>query len=167
MTVPEQGAGEIGQLARSFNEMAQSLVRQRRDLASQNVDLERLANVLRAVLDSTVDGILLSDAGGNVQLANRPVLNLTRELGMSYEGPVVDRLLSVEHRIEGSAERYRAAMERLRANPDEATFDEFEDAVSGRVFQGFTAPVRDDSRRVLSAASGPCARSPSSASSTG
>ena len=35
-------------------------------------------------------------------------------------------------------------MERLRTNPDEATFDEFEDTVSGRVFQGFTAPVRDD-----------------------
>jgi PAS domain S-box-containing protein len=143
VTVPEQGPGEIGQLARSFNEMAQSLARQRRDLATQNVDLERLANVLRAVLDSTVDGILLSDAEGNVQLANRPVLHLTRELGMSYEGTVVDRLLSVAHRVKES-EKYRAAMERLRTNPDEATFDEFEDTVSGRVFQGFTAPVRDD-----------------------
>ena len=30
VTVPEQGPGEIGQLARSFNEMAESLVRQRR-----------------------------------------------------------------------------------------------------------------------------------------
>jgi len=143
VTVPEQGAGEVGQLARSFNDMAQSLARQRRDLATQNVDLERLANVLRAVLDSTVDGILLSDAEGNVQLANRPVLNLTRDLGMSYEGPVVDRLLSVEHRIK-DREKYRAAMERLRTNPDEPTFDEFEDEISGRVFQGFTAPVLDD-----------------------
>ncbi len=140
--VPEQGPGEIGQLARSFNKMAQSLVRQQRDLASQNVDLERLANVLRAVLDSTVDGILLTDAGGNVQLANRPVINLTSELGMSYEGPVVDRLLSVEHRMKDPG-AYRAAMERLRSNPDEETFDEFEDEISGRVFQGFTAPVRD------------------------
>ena len=59
--VPEKGPGEIGQLARSFNKMAESLVRQQHDLESQNVDLERLANVLRAVLDSTVDGILLSD----------------------------------------------------------------------------------------------------------
>ncbi len=141
--VPEQGPGEIGQLARSFNKMAQSLERQRRDLASQNLDLERLANVLRTVLDSTIDGILLSDSDGNVQLANRPVLNLTRELGMIYEGPVVDRLLSVEHRIE-DRDRYRAAMERLRTNPDAETFDEFEDTVSGRAFQGFTAPVRDD-----------------------
>ncbi len=143
VTVPEKGAGEIGQLARSFNEMAQSLVRQRRDLASQNVDLERLANELRAVLDSTVDGILLSDADGNVQLANRPAFNLTRELEMSYEGTVVDRLLSVEHRVK-DRESYRAAMERLRANPDDTTFDEFEDTVTGRTFQGFTAPVRDD-----------------------
>lgn len=141
--VPEEGPGEIGQLARSFNQMAASLVGQQEDLASQNVDLERLANVLRAVLDSTVDGILLSDAEGNVQLANRPVLNLTRDLGMSYEGPVVDRLLSVEHRIK-DREKYRAAMERLRTNPNESTFDEFEDTISGRVFQGFTAPVLDD-----------------------
>ena len=141
--VPEEGPGEIGQLATSFNKMAESLVRQRRDLAAQNVDLERLANVLRAVLDSTVDGILLSDADGNVQLANRPVLSLTSELGMSYEGTVVDRLLSVEHRIK-ERDTYHAAMERLRTNPDEETFDEFEDTVSGRTFQGFTAPVRDD-----------------------
>ncbi len=143
VTVPEQGAGEIGQLARSFNKMGRSLDRQQRDLEEQNVHLERLANVLRAVLDSTVDGILLSDADGNVQLANRPAVALTRELEMSYEGTVVDRLLSVEHRIK-DPHRYRAAMESLRSNPDESTFDEFEDTLSGRVFQGFTAPVRDD-----------------------
>ena len=141
--VPEVGAGEVGQLARSFNDMARSLEKSRNELATQNVDLERLANVLRAVLDSTVDGILLSDADGNVQLANRPVVSLTRDLGMSYEGPVVDRLLSVEHRMVDPV-AYHEAMERLRTNPHDATLDEFEDAVTGRVFQGFTAPVRDD-----------------------
>jgi signal transduction histidine kinase len=141
--VPEVGAGEVGDLARSFNEMARSLEKSRNDLAAQNVDLERLANVLRAVLDSTIDGILLSDAEGNLQLANRPVVHLTRDLGMSYEGPIVDRLLSVQDRIKDK-ERYAASMERLRENPTDATFDEFEDVVTGRVFQGFTAPVRDD-----------------------
>jgi signal transduction histidine kinase len=123
--------------------MSRSLSGNQKELADQNVDLERLANVLRAVLDSTVDGILLSDAEGNVQLANRPVVKLTRDFGMSFDGPVVDRLLSVSERMVDS-EKYRDAMERLRTNPDEATFDEFEDSVSGRVFQGFTAPVRDD-----------------------
>jgi signal transduction histidine kinase/CHASE3 domain sensor protein len=141
--VPEEGAGEVGELAVAFNDMSRALTAQTRELADQNVDLERLANVLRAVLDSTVDGILLSDAQGNVQLANRPVVTLTRDLGMSYEGSVVDRLLSVQARMR-DPEGYRAAMERLRSNPDESTFDEFEDASSGRVFQGFTSPVQDD-----------------------
>jgi signal transduction histidine kinase len=141
--VPEEGAGEVGQLARTFNEMSNSLARHQRDLAEQNIDLERLANILRAVLDSTVDGILLSDAEGNVQLANRPVVRLTKELEMSYDGPVVDRLLSVAHRVI-EPEKYRAAMEGLRANPEQPTFNEFEDTVTGRAFQGFTAPVLDD-----------------------
>lgn len=141
--VEVRGAGEVRELAVAFNEMSGSLERSSQSLEQQNLDLERLANVLRAVLDSTIDGILLSDAEGNVQLANRPVVNLTRDIGMSYDGPVVDRLLSVEHRMK-DREKYRAAMERLRANPDETTFDEFEDLVSGRAFQGFTAPVRDD-----------------------
>jgi len=141
--LPPGGVGEVGDLARSFNEMARSLERGRATLEEQNDDLERLATMLRAVLDSTVDGILLSDSDGNVQLANRPIVTLTRDLGMSYDGPVVDRLLSVEERMK-NPEEYRAAMERLRANPTEPTFDEFEDTVSGRVFQGFTSPVRDD-----------------------
>src|SRR3954447_9329776 len=141
--VPEGGAGEVGDLSRAFNEMSRSVVDSRSMLAAQNIDLERLANVLRAVLDSTVDGILLSDADGNVQLANRPLINLTRDLGMNFEGTVVERLLSVESRMRDS-EGYRAAMEQLRANPDDPTMNEFEDSVSGRVFQGFTSPVRDD-----------------------
>ena len=141
--VPPEGAGEIGELAVAFNEMSNALTRHSRELAEQNVDLERLANVLRAVLDSTIDGILLSDAEGHVQLANRPLVNLTRELGMRYEGTVVDRLLSVSHRIRDE-EEYRESMEELRSNPEVATFNEFEDTVTGRVFQGFTAPVLDD-----------------------
>ena len=141
--VPERGAGEVGQLASAFNEMSRSLAGQQRELAGQNVDLERLANVLRAVLDSTVDGILLSDADGNVQLANRPVVRLTGDFGMTFDGPVVDRLLSVADRMADSV-KYRNAMERLRENPNDSTFDEFEDSQTGRVFQGFTSPVRDD-----------------------
>jgi signal transduction histidine kinase/CHASE3 domain sensor protein len=141
--VPEGGAGEVGTLAAGFNDMSRSLSATQSSLAAQNDDLERLANVLRAVLDSTIDGILLSDADGEVQLANRPLIVLTRDLGMSYEGPVVDRLLSVADRM-ADPDAYRAAMERLRANPDAPTFDEFEDTASGRVFQGFTAPVLDD-----------------------
>jgi signal transduction histidine kinase len=143
VAVPESGPGEVGQLARSFNEMSRALRTHQEELADQNFDLERLANVLRAVLDSTIDGILLSDAEGNMQLANRPLVRLTREMGMSYDGTIVDRLLSVAHRVRDE-DAYRKTMEGLRENPDESTFDEFEDSVTGRVFQGFTSPVLDD-----------------------
>ena len=141
--VPEEGAGEVGTLSTAFNVMSRSLSATQSSLAAQNDDLERLANVLRAVLDSTVDGIVLTDAAGEVQLANRPMLRLTRDLEMSFEGTVTDRLLSVADRM-ADPEAYRAAMERLRSSPDEPTLDEFEEAASGRVFQGFTAPVLDD-----------------------
>jgi signal transduction histidine kinase len=141
--VTEGGAGEVGELSRSFNDMSMSLERNRMTLEAQNIDLERLANVLRAVLDSTVDGILLSDKDGNVQLANRPIVTLTRDFGMSFDGPVVDRLLSVADRMK-EPEKYRDAMESLRTNPNQPTFDEFEDSLTGRVFQGFTSPVLDD-----------------------
>ena len=141
VTVPERGAGEIGLLARAFNEMSHSLAQQREVLGEQNA-------VLRAVLDSTVDGILLSDTEGNVQLANRPIVEMTSELGMSFEGTVVDRLLSVAPRMKDPAE-FRAAMEYLGSNPDESTFNEFEDAESGRVYQGWTSVVRDDGGTVL------------------
>jgi len=117
--VPEAGAGEVGQLTTAFNEMSRSLAGQQQELAERNVELERLANVLRAVLDSTVDGILLSDAEGNVQLANRPVITLTRAFGMSFEGPVVDRLLSVQQRM-ADPDKYRAAMERPSDEPERA-----------------------------------------------
>jgi signal transduction histidine kinase len=40
-------------------------------------------------------------------------------------------------------------MEHLRLDPDEPTLDEFEDAVSGRVVQGFTNPVHDDHGHLL------------------
>ncbi|HEV7640084.1 MAG TPA: ATP-binding protein [Gaiellaceae bacterium] len=143
VVVPEGGPGEVGELASSFNEMSRALARHQTHLAEQNVDLERLANVLTAVLDSTIDGILLSDADGNMQLANRPLVRLTREMGMSYDGTIVDRLLSVAHRVRDE-EGYRTTMEGLRTNPDDSTFDEFEDRVTGRVFQGFTSPVLDD-----------------------
>ncbi|HEY5296189.1 MAG TPA: ATP-binding protein [Gaiellaceae bacterium] len=146
--VPEEGAGEVRQLAVAFNEMSRSLAEHRGSLAAQNSDLERLAGVLQAVLDSTIDGILLSDADGEVQLANRPMVEMSRDIGMSFDGLVVDRLLTIEDRIADPA-AYRAAMERLRENSDESTFDEFEDVPTGRVFQGFTAPVRDDSGRFL------------------
>jgi signal transduction histidine kinase/CHASE3 domain sensor protein len=136
------GVGEIKLLAAAFNEMSASLAESQRNLEAQNDDLERLANLLRAVLDATLDGILLSDATGGVQLVNLPMIELARELGMTVGDNVVDNLLSIESDMVDPG-LYRARMEQLREESDDATFDEFEVASTGRVFQGFTSPVRD------------------------
>src|SRR3954464_14717617 len=59
--VPEGGSDEIGELKKSFNLMATSIERQQRELASKNLNLERLATELQTVLDATIDGIVLTD----------------------------------------------------------------------------------------------------------
>jgi signal transduction histidine kinase len=134
--VPPGGAGEVGELAGSFNAMAASLERSHREL-------QRQVGVTRAVLDSTVDGICLTDPDGNVLLANRPLVEFVLELDLPQEGSVPERLLAVADRFP-DPDRYRAAMERIAANPDAPSFDEFEFAGTQRTFQGFTAPVRDE-----------------------
>jgi signal transduction histidine kinase/CHASE3 domain sensor protein len=144
----ENAPGEVGQLAVAFNEMSRSLAASRASLAEQNLDLERLANLLRAVLDATVDGILLSDRDGTIQLANRPMIQLAAEVGMALGDNVVDNLLSIADRMVDPG-AYRETMQRLRDLPDEETLDEFEVADVGRAFQGFTAPVRDDHGRFV------------------
>jgi PAS domain S-box-containing protein len=118
------------------------------DLAEQNEDLARLASVLRAVLDSTIDGIMLTDLEGNIQLANRPMVQLVRDLGITADGTAVDRLLSVAERIV-DRERFVQTMERLRATPEEPSLDEFQLRESQRAFQGFTAPVRGEGGAML------------------
>src|SRR5205814_5896684 len=100
------------------------------------------ATLLHAVLDSTVDGIALTDVDGNLLLSNRPLVQLILELGIVREGTVVDRLLSIADKVV-DRERYVATMERLRGTPGESSADEFELA-DRRVFIGFTAPVCDD-----------------------
>jgi signal transduction histidine kinase len=146
--LPTRGSDEVTRLGRSFNSMAASIERQRSEHEDQNRDLERLATVLRAVLDSTIDGILLTDLEGNVQLANRPLLRFGEELGIPGEGTAVERLLAIRHKMR-EEDRYVETMERLGAHPEDPSADEFEVANPYRVFVGYTAPVRDESGALI------------------
>lgn len=143
-----RGNDEVARLGRSFNSMADSIERQRMEHDEQNRDLERLATVLRAVLDSTIDGILLTDLDGNVQLANRPLLRFGTELGIPSEGTATERLLAIRSKMR-EQDRYVATMERLGRHPEEPSADEFEVDDPYRVFVGYTAPVRDESGALI------------------
>jgi signal transduction histidine kinase len=95
-----------------------------------------------ALIDSTLDGICLTDEHGEILISNRPLRHLARELGMPEEGSVPERLIAIADRL-AEPDRYRARMQELARTAGEATLDEFELRGSGRVFRGYTAPVRD------------------------
>jgi signal transduction histidine kinase len=134
---------EIGELKRNFNTMAEAIQSDRQELERQKHDLERLASLLRTVLDSTIDGIVLTDLDGHIQLANRPLRRLAVELGFRGRANVIDQLLSVADKV-SDRDRYVETIERLRARPEQPSADEFELLGGQRTFVGYTAPVRGE-----------------------
>ncbi len=96
----------------------------------------------RALLDATIDGIALTDADGNILLANQPIIRMGIDLGMPTEGTASERLLHIADKL-ADPERYRKRMLEIADSPGEASTDEFELQGTGRVFRGYTAPVKD------------------------
>ncbi|HEY5059278.1 MAG TPA: ATP-binding protein [Gaiellaceae bacterium] len=101
-----------------------------------------IAALQSALIDSTLDGICLTDADGNILISNAPLRRLGFELGMPPYGTVPERLLAIAPRLVDPG-RYRARMLEIAQSPGEETSDEFELASTGRAFVGFTAPVSD------------------------
>jgi signal transduction histidine kinase len=141
--VEVSGDDEIGALSSTFNTMAESIESHQRELAAQNTGLELLASELRSVLDSTIDGIVLTDLDGTVEIANRPMQRIAADLRMGDATNVIDQLLSITDKM-ADPERYIATMKRLRENPEEPSVDEFELRDKSRVFIGYSAPMRGE-----------------------
>jgi signal transduction histidine kinase len=110
-----------------------------RRISSDALRLQSTSALKRAVLDSTVDGICLTDLAGNPLLANAPLQRFALELGLPLHGTVAERLLALADRTTEPA-RFSERMHTLARNLATSE-DEFELAESGRVFRGYTAPV--------------------------
>ena len=110
-----------------------------RRISSDALELQSTSALQQALLDSTVDGICLTDPAGNIVLANAPLQRLSLELGLPLHGTAAQRLLALADRTTEPA-RFS---ERMRALGHDfaASEDEFELSESGRVFRGYTAPV--------------------------
>ncbi|HLX21041.1 MAG TPA: ATP-binding protein [Gaiellaceae bacterium] len=102
----------------------------------------------RALIDATLDGICLTDPDGNILIVNEPLARIAIELGMPAEGTVPERLLAISGKLT-DPETYERRMRELAVTPGEASTDEFEVRETGRVFRGFTAPVKDRAGRDL------------------
>jgi signal transduction histidine kinase len=111
-----------------------------RRISSDALELQKTSAVQAALLDSTIDGICLTDASGRLLFANAPLQRISVELGLPPYGSVTDRLLTLADRTTEPA-RFRERMHEIAREPT-ASEDEFELTETGRVFQGCTAPVR-------------------------
>jgi signal transduction histidine kinase len=110
-----------------------------RRISSDALELQSTSALQLALLDSTVDGICLTDAAGKIVLANTPLQRYAVELGLPLHGTVAERLETIADRTTEPV-RYRERMRELGRDLA-ASEDEFELAGSGRVFRGYTAPV--------------------------
>ena len=111
-----------------------------RRLRTSEASQRGVAALQSALIDSTLDGICLTDAEGRILISNAPLRRLSVELGMPQHGTVPERLLAISDRLT-EPERYRTRMRELAESVDAQTSDEFELAGTGRCFRGYTAPV--------------------------
>ena len=110
-----------------------------RRISSDALELQSTTALQQALLDSTVDGICLTNTTGKIVLANAPLQRFAAELGLPPHGTVAERLLTLAER---TTEPSRFAQRMRDLGRDlAASEDEFELAESGRVFRGYTAPV--------------------------
>jgi signal transduction histidine kinase len=138
--VPAGGVGEVAQLGRDFNSMADSLQASQEKLTLDNAKLQ-------AVLDATLDGICMTDIEGNLLFANRKMDQLWHDVGLRDEGTIWDRLLRLAQRTTTPA-AYFEIFQQLSSDPDKEVEADFTLAEDGRCFVGYTAPVRRESTRV-------------------
>ena len=110
-----------------------------RRISSDALELQATSAVQRALLDSTLDGICLSDASGRLLFANAPLQRLSVELGLPPHGTPTERLLTLAERTTEPT-RFSERMCELAEDPA-ASEDEFELSDTGRVFRGSTTPV--------------------------
>jgi signal transduction histidine kinase/CheY-like chemotaxis protein len=102
-----------------------------------------LANVNRAVLDATVDGIVLVDGAGNTLVRNAALERLMAGIpGLSKEGTIYDRAGAIGD-LTTDPQGYRDFMASLAADANRAARYELELREPPLSFQLFTAPVHD------------------------
>jgi signal transduction histidine kinase len=130
-------------LERRVDERTIELSKTISELAAEKRRVESLANINRAVLDTTIDGIHMVDREGTTLVTNSAAERLATEaFNLASVGA-----LGPDHGGLGERttdpERYRTCVDAIADSAEHVALDEFELAASRRAFQRYTAPVRD------------------------
>jgi signal transduction histidine kinase len=139
--VPPGGVGEVASLGRAFNAMADSLERDQAEIARRTAELE-------AVLNSTLDGIGMTGADGELIFTNAQLARVWDELGMESDGSIWDRIARLAQ-LTPRPEYYVRLFAERAGDPEFELTEEFELPSFGRSFIGFTAPVRSPAGTAL------------------
>jgi PAS domain S-box-containing protein len=102
--------------------------------------LERTVSLLEATLDSTADGLLVVDLGGDIQACNRRFQQMS---GLEDMGPGDRDEVALQAMLDKvkDPERFLARVRALYATPEEAGFDIIE-MRDGRVLERYSVPQR-------------------------
>lgn len=106
-------------------------------------DVQRLADVNRAVLDATTDAIRMVDLEGRTVLANTAMRQMSGAvLTLAQEMPIWDSSAELAERTTDPV-AYREANQRLTADPEREAVDVYQIAESGAWIQRYSGPVRN------------------------
>jgi len=118
-------------------------------LAAENEKAAHLAVASRAVLDTTTEGITLSDKDGNVIVSNPAVERMRREVFDLPDGLGVRELTGLLAERTTDPAAYRAHVEPMFDDPQVEGEYEFELAASARIFRRYTCPARRADGRLI------------------
>jgi signal transduction histidine kinase len=105
--------------------------------------LERLSQLTRAALDGIVEAIRLVDPNGTELLVNASMRQLDDELGLHLHGSLYGAESAEFAARTTDPDAYLAELREMQANPERSSRTEWELEESGRVFERYTAPIRD------------------------
>jgi signal transduction histidine kinase len=131
---------QVGVRAASLAALALGTALAGRRLRESEETQRTVASLQSALIDSTLDGICLTNEDGEILISNKPLRRIAVELALPLSGTVPERLLAIADKM-AEPERYRQRMRELADVRGESTIDEFEVSGTGRVFRGYTAPV--------------------------
>jgi signal transduction histidine kinase/CheY-like chemotaxis protein len=128
--------------------LARTVVRPVRRMEAETEQLERRADINRALLDASVDGIRLVDLEGRTLLANSVIEQLTSDvLGLPKDATLQEDA-AIAERL-GDPESFMATLQAIADDPECATQDDFELTDVRRAFQRHTGPVRDSAGELI------------------
>jgi PAS domain S-box-containing protein len=142
---------ELGVLIDAFNKMLHQI--QERDAVLERRVSERTAEVVTslslvtATLESTTDGILVTDATGNPTNFNGKFLEMWKIQDQGHDTRGKQKTRAVTSPLSSDYARFLTRIRDLLAHPEEESFDQLE-LRDGRLFEQYSKPQRVDSQCV-------------------